>query len=622
MMPGAPRESPGATYRARRDHFRDAAAEEAARSSRLSRRRAVLFLLGVALLTGAEVVGRPLAPGLLLAGLLSLVGFWVAVRRHRRVRAEERRLEEMAALNEVALARLRRDWEALPDVPVAPVEPSHPYAGDLAVTGDRSLLRLCTNVVTGPGRDTLRRWLLRPAPPDRIRRRQEAVAELTPLLDFRQELTLQGRAAGGPVRERVGSLVAWGEETSPWRPPGWLVAASWALPPVSLGLLVAHLGGLTAVPWWLAPVAAAWAAVGFRSAELGARMERPESGAGPLGRYAELLAILSGLDADAPLLRELRDAVRGDRGSAPEEVRRLERRVAWSEVRRNDLVHFPLQVLLLWDVHVVRSLEAWRRRSGGRLGSWLEAVGKLEALCALAALRADHPDWCFPDVRTGADRLAAEELGHPLLPDDRCVRNDVEVGPAGTFLFVTGSNMAGKSTLLRALGMNAVLARAGAPACARSLRLPPLRVHTSMRVKESLSEGISYFMAELHRIRGVVEAARRADASGSGTVLFLLDEPLQGTNEAERRVAVRTIVRHLLRTSALGAVATHDLRLHATDLLDEAAHPVHLEGTVRDEEDGPVLSFDYHLRPGLATSSNALVLLRAVGLGEEEGDPD
>ncbi len=621
MTSGARPDSPGATYRARLDRFRDAAGEEAGRASRLSRVRGVLFLLGVGLLTGAEVTGDPLATGLLVAGILSLAGFAEAVKRHRRARAEVSRLREMAGLNERALARLGREWEALPDVHADPVDPSHPYAADLTVTGERSLLRLCTDVVTRPGRDTLRAWLLEPAPTDRVPLRQEAVAELAPRLDFRQDLAIRGRAAGGPDSEPVDGLVAWGEEPSPWSPPGWLVAASWALPPISLGLLGAHLAGMTALPWWLAPVAAAWAAVGFRSRELEARMDRVGSGAERLGRYAELLAILSGLDADAPLLRELRDAVRSEGKSAADQLRRLERRVAWSEVRRNDLMHLPLQVLLLWDVHVVRSLESWRRRSGDSLSSWLEAVGALEALCALATLRADHPDWCFPEVGGGTDRLAAEALGHPLLPGERCVRNDVEVGPAGTFLFVTGSNMAGKSTLLRALGINTVLARAGGPACARTLRLPRLRVHTSMRVEESLSEGISYFMAELHRVRGVVDAARRADEGGSEGVLYLLDEPLQGTNEAERRVAVQTIVGHLLRTSAIGAVATHDLRLHATDLLDEAADPVHLEGTVRDEEDGPVLSFDYRLRPGLATSSNALALLRAVGLGTEEESP-
>jgi DNA mismatch repair ATPase MutS len=208
--------------------------------------------------------------------------------------------------------------------------------------------------------------------------------------------------------------------------------------------------------------------------------------------------------------------------------------------------------------------------------------------------------------------VLGRDLGHPLLPQDACVRNEVEVGPPGTFLFVTGSNMSGKSTLLRALGLNVILAQAGAPVCARTMELDPLRVQTSMRTADSLSEGVSQYMAELNRIRQVVDASRW---NGGPPVLFLLDEPLQGTNEAERRVAVQTILGHLLDAGSIGAVATHDLQLDETKRLEAAADPVHLVGTVREGEDGPLLAFDYLLKPGRATSTNALALLRAVGLG-------
>jgi DNA mismatch repair ATPase MutS len=225
----------------------------------------------------------------------------------------------------------------------------------------------------------------------------------------------------------------------------------------------------------------------------------------------------------------------------------------------------------------------------------------------------------------------------------------VELGPPGAFLFVTGSNMSGKSTLLRAVGVNAVLAQAGGPVCADEMRLTPLRVRTSMRTTDSLSQGISQYMAELNRIRQVVDGARdpgtvpdgtgagaagvrRSEAAGSGgtetapgetgsgtpPVLYLLDEPLQGTNEAERRVAVQTILGHLLDAGAVGGVATHDLQLDETDRLHAAARPVHLEGTVREDDTGPLLQFDYRLKPGRATSTNALALLRAVGLGVKE----
>ncbi|NIP56544.1 MAG: DNA mismatch repair protein MutS [Gemmatimonadetes bacterium] len=623
-MTGHPGPSQAAeTYRERRERFLEAAEAEGRAALRISRIRVAFFVAAVAALSAADLSGGPLAGSLLAAGLLSLAALFVYVGRHRRVREREDRLRRIASLNRRALARLRREWDALPGVPAEPGdEPSHPYAADLEVTGERSLLRLCSDVMTRPGWDTLSRWLLEPGAAAEVARRQEAVSELAPMLDFRQELAAVGEGGPGPDTASVDRLAAWAEEGGPAL-PAWLLWTSWVLPPLSLGLLVAHLGGLTAAPWWGLSLLAAWAAVRSRKNALDETMERIGAGAARVGRYGDLLEHLATLEAEAPLLRRIREAVREGELEAAEELRRLRRRADWAEVRRNGLLHAPLQLFLLWDVHVVRSLEGWRSRVGGHARDWLESLGLTEALCALATLKADHPDWCFPEIRPESERLVAEGLGHPLLSRERCVRNDVVVGPPGTFLFVTGSNMAGKSTLLRALGLNAVLARAGGPACARSLRMPPLRVRTSMRVKESLTEGISYFMAELRRVRRVVEAARDPGGDPGEPVLYLLDEPLQGTNEAERRVAVQTILRHLLRTSALGALATHDLRLHAAELLDEAARPVHLEGAVEEGEEGPVLSFDYRLRVGLATSSNALSLLEAVGLGEEkeEGEP-
>jgi DNA mismatch repair ATPase MutS len=284
------------------------------------------------------------------------------------------------------------------------------------------------------------------------------------------------------------------------------------------------------------------------------------------------------------------------------------------------MAHALLQALLLWDVHVLAGLEGWRRSFGDHVRGWLEALGRFEALAALAALRADHPEWSFPVIREGGvPGVRGRELGHPLLPSPACVGNDVEVGPPGTFLFITGSNMSGKSTFLRAVGVNVALAQAGGPVCAREMELTSLDVQSCMRTTDSLTEGVSQFMAELNGIQRVVQAARRGGGEGGApTVLYLLDEPLQGTNEAERRVAVQTILGHLLEAGAVGAVATHDLRLDGTAALAAAARAAHFEGTVQEGEGQPLLSFDYRLKPGRATSTNALALLRAVGLGARE----
>jgi DNA mismatch repair ATPase MutS len=249
----------------------------------------------------------------------------------------------------------------------------------------------------------------------------------------------------------------------------------------------------------------------------------------------------------------------------------------------------------------------------------LAALGELEALAALATLAHDNPEWTMAEIDPAATVLTADGLGHPLLPSEVRVVNDVKLGPPGSFLLVTGSNMSGKSTLLRAVGLNVVLAQAGGPVCATRLRMPPVELWTSMRVQDSLERGVSYFMAELERLKQIVDASCAvADRDGARQLqLYLLDEILQGTNTAERQVAARRIIHLLLSRPAIGAVSTHDLTLADVEDLRQAARAVHLTETVSDGPDGPGMSFDYKLRPGIARSSNALRLMELVGLPAE-----
>jgi DNA mismatch repair ATPase MutS len=205
-------------------------------------------------------------------------------------------------------------------------------------------------------------------------------------------------------------------------------------------------------------------------------------------------------------------------------------------------------------------------------------------------------------------------LGHPLLSDSGRVVNDVQVGPPGTFLLVTGSNMSGKSTLLRAIGTNAVLAGAGGAVCAEALLMPPVALLTSMRIQDSLAQGVSYYMAELRRLKAVVDGARGETAEGAAVPLYLLDEILQGTNTTERQIAARRIIAHLVRQGAIGAVSTHDLSLADAPELATTARPIHFTEAFISGPDGPSMTFDYRARPGIATSTNALRLMEIVGL--------
>jgi DNA mismatch repair ATPase MutS len=342
--------------------------------------------------------------------------------------------------------------------------------------------------------------------------------------------------------------------------------------------------------------------------------ERAGASERTIRQYADLLAHIDGQPFSARRLIDLGVRLQADNGvHAPQAMRALNRILGFADLRRGAaLLHFPIQAFTLWDFHWLFALEHWRRRSGLRVRGWFEATGEIDALNCLAAIHYDNPDWCFPAIGDAAS-YQATALGHPLIPGSRRVPNDVEVGPRGSVLLVTGSNMSGKSTLLRAIGVNAVLAEAGAPVCARSLRMPPCEIQTSIRIQDSLERGVSYFMAALARLKGVIDAAEtdRA-ANGERRVLFyLLDEILQGTNSAERGIAVQAVAQHLLDAGAIGAMTTHDLNLAAEEPLRSHACLAHFTEVVDERGE---MTFDYRLREGIATSRNALRLMKLIGI--------
>jgi hypothetical protein len=387
------------------------------------------------------------------------------------------------------------------------------------------------------------------------------------------------------------------------------------LPALTIGFGLAHGAGFIARPLWVGPLAASIAlSIAFSRRLIGAlRRALPESEV--LARYAALLRIVSAARFESPMLRELQARASSDQSSAHAQITHLVNIMQAAEIWRSPMLYLPLQLVLLWDFHLVQLLERWQRRAGRDVRQWLDALGSVEALSSLATLAHDNPDWTFPELTDARPAvLDAHGLGHPLLAHDVRVPNDVRVGPPGTFLLVSGSNMAGKSTLIRAIGLNVVLAQCGAPACATSFRCPALAVHTSIRVQDSLERGVSLFMAELLRLKQVVDAAEAAPRTGR-TLLYLLDEILQGTNSAERTIAARRIVGHLVASGAIGAVTTHDLALASGEALSRARTDVHFTEIFAPGPDGRVaMTFDYRLRSGVATSTNALKLLEAVGL--------
>jgi hypothetical protein len=617
----APSAAPVAWYVDRRDRFRAEAAELAARSARLANVRLLLFLGMVASAGWAYWAEPPLAYVLWAVAAVLLIGFSVLVRRYRRVERRRRHLTGLADLADEALLRIARDWKALPlrhDDHAAPI---HPYAGDLDLLGRGSLLHLLEAVGTRVGADALKQWLLAPVEPVVVRERQAAVAELAPLAEWREELIWRGRATGTPSPDPEPFLI-WAEDAPFLADRQALLWGARISPPLFWVLLLAQVGGIISWPLWLLPVAVNLL-LGWQLAGLAVRcLERVRYLAGAFRAYADALEHLTGATFSAPALRGLQDVLRSDGQPAPAAIRRLDRLVRLAQPA-SSMVYPVIELTTLWNVHVLSLLEGWQAQHGAQTRSWLAALGEAEALAALARLLHDNPDWALPELNPMSTALDARALGHPLLPAASRVTNDLTLGPPGTFLLVTGSNMSGKSTLLRSAGVNVVLAQAGGPVCAASLRLPPLEVWTAMRVADSLERGVSFFMAELERLKQVVDAARAAGPQpGVPRVLYLLDEILQGTNTAERQIAARRVIRLLLKCRAIGAVSTHDLTLADAPDLASAALAIHLTETVDDGAESARMSFDYQVRPGIARSTNALRLLDLVGLTDEETGAD
>lgn len=266
----------------------------------------------------------------------------------------------------------------------------------------------------------------------------------------------------------------------------------------------------------------------------------------------------------------------------------------------------PVSLLFCLPLHFVHAIEAWRLDVGGRIDAWLDTVGEIEALQSLARFHFEHPAYVFPSITDEAHCFIGSELGHPLLPDDQCVRNDLTLDDQNRLILISGSNMSGKSTLLRTVGVNTVLALAGAPVCATALTLSVVQVASAMRISDSLQDGKSLFYAVISRLKSVVELT-----AGSRPVLFLLDEILQGTNSHDRRIGAEGIIRRLLEANAMGLVTTHDLAL--TEIVGTLPAPsanFHFEDRLVDGR----MTFDYRMRPGIVEKSNALELMRMMGL--------
>jgi hypothetical protein len=533
--------------------------------------------------------------------LVPLTLFVAAVIYHSRVRRARARTDRAAAHYRVGLARIEDRWSGLGNPGTQFEDPHHVYASDLDLFGQGNLFELLSTARTRMGERTLAAWLLSPAPKPVVVRRQQSIAELRDRVDLREDLAVLGETAEVGVRPEA--LSRWAESVNQLT-PRWILPAALLLP----ALLIA-----AAIVWNVAAIASPFVAILLL--ELGVLrllrtrvtevLDSAEQAFDQLKLLADLTTRQEREPLDAPLSKQLLERLSSAGVPASRAIARLATTVQFIESRRNPLIQI-LNLPLLYSEHTALAAERWRRDHSRAVAAWLAAIGELEALISLSAYSHEHPDDPFPVLIDGDATFVGVSLGHPLLPQDTCVRNDVTIGAPTRVLLISGSNMSGKSTLLRTVGINTVLAMAGAPVRARQLRLSPLQVGANIRINDSLHTGSSRFYGEITRLRQLNDSALRKPS-----LLFLLDEVLQGTNSRDRLTGAQGVIRALIDRGAIGLVTTHDLALTAIDVGGvERLRNQHFQDELVDGR----MKFDFKLHEGVVTKSNGIELMRSIGL--------
>jgi hypothetical protein len=553
---------------------------------------AALVLAWQALVSQRISLAWPALAGLAFAVLLVV---------HEKVFTRTERARRARGLYERGLSRMDSTWAGTgPDG--ARFLDGHPFAHDIDLYGPASLFQLLDTARTEIGEETLATWIGEGAVLNEVRSRQQAVIELTPALDFREELAVL--AAEAHVA-RTGPLSAWAAA----QPAGFSIAHSLAF---GASALISVALGATMLTGWTPPSAfLIWilvqaGMVGTWRSRINAVASRLDLAAHDLSLMSALLGRIEREPFNSPRLSTVRDGLRVAGEPPSRRIAQLKRLVSWLDQATLNVWFRPIAALLLVRSQMAFAVDRWHAANRRAILGWLRAVGDVEALSALATYAWEHPADPFPDLIADGAELQAVGLAHPLLDERTAVRNDISLGVASPrALIVSGSNMSGKSTLLRAIGTNVVLALAGAPVRATSLRLSKLAIGATLRVDDSLQTGQSRFYAEILRIRSILESARR------GPLIFLLDEILGGTNSFDRRAGAEAVVRALVSAEAIGLVTTHDLALaELASALGSTVANVHFE----DRMENGVMVFDYRMRPGVVQRSNAIALMRAVGI--------
>lgn len=573
--------------------------------NRFSLVRLISFLAGVSLVAVLWVQWWP-AGG---AGtVIFLLLFYRFVLWHQSIKRQEELNRRLHQINLAEVQAMDYDFSSFADG-AAFAGPEHPYDIDLDVFGPHSLYQSCNRTVSVLGARQLAHLMTRPASTEKIKARQEAVRELAPHIDWRQDFQALGMGTTDD-EAHFHLLKDWIQDPLFFDGKKGLKAMLIIVPIwMTLGTVLSFtIFPLETIIFFLILPAIVLRNTLKKVNEL---HNRTSKAVDILEKYADLIKHVEAKEWEAPLLKKISAHFSKNEVIASKSIRRLAYIINQLNVRFNPFA-ILLNLYALWDLQWMRQLDQWKTKNGALLLTWFEGLQQIDALNSLAVVHANNPDWIFPEIRL-EEKVHTLQMGHPLIHREKRVPNDLELPTDGHIKLVTGSNMGGKTTFLRTLGLNVVMAMTGLPVCARTFALPPLWVYTSMRTQDSLHESTSSFFAELKRLKTIIEAveSHKNTQPPAPKILFLLDEILKGTNSADRHKGSKALLLQLIQSKGSGLVATHDLELGHL----EAKYPNSIENWCFevDIEEGK-LSFDYKLKRGVSRSFNATILMQEMGI--------
>jgi hypothetical protein len=481
----------------------------------------------------------------------------------------------------------------------------HPYANDLDIFGRASLFQYCNRTTSDMGSNTLAQWLLQPAPTPVILERQQAVKELHTIAEWRQQLEAYGK------EQKI--TAATQQRLHDWlkAEPHFINNLLWkilqyAVPAIMVTIIILNIQGIIADTTRNLFLLGA-AIIAFAMAKKIAPLhEQVSKMANELAVLSNSIKLVEDSSFNSPLLQSLQAAFIVKNTNASTQLKQLKKIVERLDLRLNPVVFIPLAVVFQWDIQQAMALEKWKQRNQQNIDHWFDAIGQFETLNSFAGLQFNHPRWCFPVFKTEHFSMQGENIGHPLINADKRVNNTISITSREQLMLITGSNMAGKSTYLRSIGVNTVLAMAGAPVCADAFTLSPVQVISSMRIADNLEESTSTFYAELKKLKAVIDRVNAGEK-----IFILLDEILRGTNSLDRHTGSVALVKQLIKHKAACIIATHDVELaKLKDSYPANILNYHFDVQVANDE----LYFDYKLKEGICTSLNASILMKKIGI--------